>query len=135
MAQTDENRWPEFHLVKYANQVILILVAYTLYKWLDEDVGRLGFNTYAEFASWLTVAVAGNGFTLFVVSRKEWSQYWKIAFVITVGVLCVSTIGFIAVKDSEIVRETAAWVLAFVLITHLLNLYTLVRVSQIRQRG
>ena len=135
MKNLDANRWPEFHLAKYANQVVLLLVAYTLYKWFNEGVGRLGFESYLDFAGWMMFAVSGHVLTLLVVSRRVWSKLWKIALAVTVGVLVVSTLGLIAAEQTGIsLRELMGLGVAFVFLAHLLNLFTLVHVSQIRRR-
>ncbi len=136
MTNPDANRWPEFHLAKYANQVVILLVVYSLYKWFDEDVRRLGFESYSAFASWIVFAVSGNALTLLVVSRRVWSRFWKIALAVTIGVLVVSAVGLIAAKNAGVsLQELMGWGIAFVFLAHLLNLFTLVRVSKLRRRG
>ncbi|MEO1246227.1 MAG: hypothetical protein AAFX56_11155 [Pseudomonadota bacterium] len=136
MAKSDANRWPEFHLAKYANQVVLLLAAYTLYKWFNEDVGQFGFESYLAFAGWLIFAVSGNSLTLFVVSREVRSRFWKVALTVTIGIMTVSAVGLIAIKDIDVsLRETLGWGVTFVFLTHVLNLFTLVHVAQVRRRA
>ena len=131
---TDARRWPEFHLARYANQVVLFLVAYTLFKWYGEDVGLLGFDSYIAFAAWLIFAVTGNGLTLFAVSRPDRSRYWKPAFATTLVVLALSIAGVIALWDAPLFKERAGLGVAFVLCTHPLNLMTLLQVARLRKR-
>ncbi len=131
---SDAERWPEFHPAKYANQVVLALVAFTLFKWYGDDVGLLGFDSFAVFALWLIFAASANGLTVFVVSTRSWSRYWKSALFVTIAFLCVSVAGFVALWGNSALKDGAGSGVAFVYGTHLLNLATLIQVARLRKR-
>ncbi len=126
--------WPEFHLTRYANQVVLFLVAFSLFKWYGEDVSLLGFNSYASFAAWLSVAVTGHGLTLFVVSRRAWSRYWTVALAVTLAILAVSGVGIVGLWGSPLLQDRFGLAVTFVLCAHILNLVSLIRVARLRRR-
>ena len=133
MTTPDPDRWPEFHLAKYANQVVLGLAAYSLYAWFNDDVGRLGFNSYSAFAISMAFAVSGNGLTLFVVSRRGRSRLWKTAVALTISVLVLSAVGLYALEQAHFPwRQFFGWSVVFVFLTHLLNLFTFYRVARFR---
>ena len=93
----------------------------------------LGFDSYTIFATWLIIAVSGNGLTLFAISRREWSRYWKLALATPAVVLVLSAIGVVGLWGSPMLKDRAGLGVAFVFGTHLLNLVTLVKVARLRK--